>query len=58
MAQVPRNSKPPSVKDARMPQKSTFYDRIVPAVLIFLGIVMFILILLSLGMLTGLVRWS
>lgn len=44
-------------KPHKMPEGSMFYDRIVPALFIALGVVMILLILFAVGVLTGLVPW-
>lgn len=46
------------IKKARMPAGSVFYDRLVPIALAVLGIMTVILIFYSIGVLTGLIRWS
>jgi hypothetical protein len=42
---------------SRVPEDSIFYTRIVPLLLIFMGIVMTALILVALGVLLGWVPW-
>ena len=39
----------------RMPSDSTFYDKVVPAILIIMGLIMLGLILFALGVLLGLI---
>lgn len=41
-----------------MPSDSLFYDRIIPILLVVLGIIMFILILFALGVLLGIVPFK
>lgn len=43
---------------SRIPSDSLFYDRIVPILLVVLGIIMFILILFALGVLLGIVPFK
>jgi len=58
MINEPRQQKTHTIKDSKMPEHSTMYDRVIPAVLIVLGIIMVGLILFSLGLLTGLLNLS
>ncbi len=44
------------IKNSRMPEGSVFYDRIVPAVLVLLGVVMVVVVVFSIGVLLGLFR--
>lgn len=53
---VPRKPKR-GLKSPRMPERSVFYDRIVPLVLAILGMVMVGLIVFALGVLSGLIPW-
>jgi hypothetical protein len=41
--------------DNRMPADSTFYDKVVPAILIFLAAITIILILVAIGVLVGII---
>ena len=41
-----------------MPSDSLFYDRIIPILLVVLGIIMFILILFAFGVLLGIVPFK
>ena len=41
-----------------MPSDSLFYGRLVPVILIVLGIVMFVLIIIALGVLLGIVPFQ
>ena len=41
----------------KMPERSTFYDRIVPVLFVALGIVMLLLIVFALGVLSGVIQW-
>lgn len=43
---------------SRMPSDSLFYGRLVPVILIVLGIVMFVLIIIALGVLLGIVPFQ
>ncbi len=45
------------LKSPRMPEQSIFYDRIVPLMLIVLGVVMVGLIVFAAGVLAGLIPW-
>lgn len=45
------------LKSPRMPEQSVFYDRIVPLMLVILGVVMVGLIVFAAGVLTGLIPW-
>lgn len=49
--------KPNEVKAHKMPEQSVFFDRLVPIVMILLAVIMVGLIVFSLGVLTGLIRW-
>jgi hypothetical protein len=40
-----------------MPEKSVFYDRILPALLVVLAVVMLLLISFAIGVLVGLIPW-
>ena len=40
---------------SHMPEDSVFYEKVVPAILIGLGIVMIVLVLVAIGILTGLI---
>ena len=44
------------IKSPKMPEKSVFYDRIVPVVFIVLALLTILLIAFSIGVLTGLIR--
>ena len=44
-------------KAHKMPERSTFYDRIVPVLFVALGIVMLLLIVFALGVLSGVIQW-
>lgn len=46
------------LKPHRMPGKSVFYDRLIPALLILLAVVMALLVLFAVGVLTGIVHWT
>jgi hypothetical protein len=43
---------------SRMPEDSLFYERLVPILLVLLGIIMVILILLAIGILLGIVPFN
>jgi len=58
MAADTRKPSDKPVGSSRMPENSMFYDRIIPAVLIILGVTTVAMILFALGILTGLIRWS
>ena len=45
-------------KTHKMPEQSFFYDRVVPALLIFFALVTGALILFAVGVFTGLVVWT
>jgi len=47
-----------SRRSARMPEKSLFYEKVIPALFILLGIVMVILILFAAGVLLGVVPFK
>ncbi len=42
---------------ARMPQGSVFYERIVPILLVTMGVVTLLLILFAVGVLLGVIPW-
>jgi len=42
----------------RIPEKSVLFNKLVPALLIILGIATVLLILFALGVLTGIVHWT
>ena len=42
----------------RMPERSLFYDRIVPLILIALGIIMGLLIVIAAGVLLGFIHYQ
>lgn len=44
-------------KTHKMPEKSFFYDRIIPAMFIALGLITIGLIIFAIGVLTGFVAW-
>jgi hypothetical protein len=48
----------PSRDRSRMPAGSTFYDRIVPLLLVALAVVMVVMILVALGVLLGFVPFQ
>lgn len=48
---MPVNSK------SRIPEKSVLFERIIPAALVFMGILMIILILFAAGVLLGIVQF-
>jgi hypothetical protein len=50
-------SKLHDIKTHKMPEQSILYDRIVPVIFVALGIVTVVVIIVSLGILTGLIRW-
>jgi accessory gene regulator protein AgrB len=54
---IPKKSKPRQIirDKSRMPENSVFYERVVPGLLIMLGIIMVILILFAAGILVGIV---
>jgi hypothetical protein len=52
-----KKPRPDSLKPHKMPDKSVFYDKIMPALFIILAVVMALLILFAIGVLTGLVPW-
>jgi hypothetical protein len=54
---MPAKKPSDSLKPHKMPDKSVFYDKIVPALFIILAVVMALLILFAIGVLTGLVPW-
>ncbi len=45
------------VKTHKMPDNSVVYDRLIPVIFAVLGIVTLILIVFSVGVLTGLIHW-
>jgi hypothetical protein len=49
--------KTPPTGSRRMPENSTFYDRLVPILIIGLGIVTLVLMLVAAGVLFGLIAW-
>jgi len=49
-------SNPPRSR-SRLPQKSVFFEKIVPASLVMLGVVMVVLVLFALGVLAGLIQF-
>lgn len=44
-------------KTHKMPDKSFFYDRVIPALFIILGLITIGLIIFAIGVLTGFVTW-
>ena len=42
---------------SRMPEGSTFYERIIPILLVVMGVAMVALVLVAVGVLTGLVHF-
>ncbi len=58
MARDRRNKGERLIKNPKMPEQSALYDRIVPIVLVVLGLVAFGLIVFSIGVLTGLIHGS
>ena len=56
MADEPQTERS-SFKAHKMPERSTFYDRVVPVLFVALGIVMLLLILFALGVLSGVIQW-
>jgi hypothetical protein len=46
------------VTSHRMPEHSLLYDRVIPAALVILGVVMLLLIVFAVGVLTGLIHWA
>ncbi|MCA1553423.1 MAG: hypothetical protein LC737_03500 [Chloroflexi bacterium] len=51
-------NEPRPPRSRRMPKASTFYDRIVPLMLLALGVLTLVLILVAAGVLVGIVRWQ
>ncbi|MCA1554857.1 MAG: hypothetical protein LC737_10800 [Chloroflexi bacterium] len=45
-------------RSRRMPKDSTFYDRVVPIILIALGALTLLIILVAVGVLLGIVHWQ
>lgn len=54
---MPAEPKRPNFKAHKMPDKSVFYDRVVPVLFVALGLIMLLLIVFALGVLTGLIPW-
>ena len=50
-------SNPANTQTHKMPDDSTFYDKVIPALFIGLTVIMTLLILFAIGVLTGLVPW-
>jgi hypothetical protein len=46
------------IKAHRIPEKSVVFDRIIPLLIVILGIVMLLLIVFAIGVLAGVVRWA
>ncbi len=51
-------NRPRQAGASRMPEGSVFYERVVPALLVVLGVVMLVLILVAAGVLLGLISFS
>jgi hypothetical protein len=51
-------SQPAKRSSSRMPQGSLFFEKVVPALLILMGIIMFLLIGVALAVLFGLVSYQ
>ena len=49
-------SRPPGSR--RMPEGSTFYDKVVPLMLVALGLLTLLLIVVAAGVLLGYVHWQ
>lgn len=47
----------PDFKAHKMPERSTFFDRVVPILFVVLGVAMLLLIVFALGVLSGVVQW-
>ena len=45
------------IKTHKMPANSPFYDKLMPIIMIALGIITLVLILFAVGVLTGLIHW-
>jgi hypothetical protein len=57
-ASGPGTSAPPRTTDAsRLPEHSLLFEKVIPALLILMGIVMVILILVAAGVLLGIVHF-
>lgn len=48
----------PHLHTRRMPERSLFYDRVVPLILVSLGIIMALLIVIAAGVLLGLIHYQ
>ncbi|MBZ0305113.1 MAG: hypothetical protein K8I82_03505 [Anaerolineae bacterium] len=57
MAQKAKNEKQ-GIKAHKMPEKSVFFDKVMPALFIVLAVVMVGLIIFAFGVVTGIVQWS
>lgn len=58
MPEVERDGKPAAVrKKSRMPENSVFYEKIVPILLVALGVIMIGLMLLAAGVLLKLIHF-
>lgn len=42
---------------SRMPEDSVFYDKVLPALFVVLGVVMIVLIAFAVGVLAGIIPW-
>lgn len=58
MSTDPKPRRDDGIKAHKMPEKSVFFDRVVPVLLVVLAIVMALMILFALGVLTGIVSWK
>ncbi len=55
---MPPESRPQrGLKSPKMPPHSTFYDTVLPILLVVLGIVMLGLIVFAIGVLAGIIPW-
>lgn len=48
---------PTQIKTSRVPEHSVFFERIVPVLLIFMGVVTAVLILFAAGVLLGIIHF-
>lgn len=58
MTAAAKHNKLDELKTHKMPSESTFYDKIMPALFILLGIITFVLVAFAIGVATGLVHWN
>jgi hypothetical protein len=56
MADEPQSGRS-DFKAHKMPERSTFFDRVVPILFVVLGVVMLLLIVFALGVLSGAIQW-